>query len=130
MPVLDLAVDVTWLTLLATVLLPMLVALVTQRVAHPGLKAGILALLTLVTTLVNELLANDGQGTFDVGSWLATSLAVFLGAVGMHYGLLKPVEVTGSTGAIAKATPAGLGSPKVVDGGVADRGPGQPRDHI
>lgn len=130
MPVIDLQFDITWLTLIATVILPMIVALVTNRVAHPGLKAGILALLTLVTTFVNELLANDGQGSFDVSSWLATSLAVFLGAVGLHYGLLKPTNVTGSTGAIAKSAPSGLGQPTVQEAGFVDRGPGQPRDHI
>jgi hypothetical protein len=130
MPVIDLQFDITWLTLLATVILPMIVALVTNRVAHPGLKAGILALLALLTSFINEMLANDGQATFDVSSWLATSLAVFLGAVGLHYGLLKPTNVTGSTGAIATSAPGGVGSPKIVEGGVVDRGPGQPRDHI
>lgn len=109
MPVIDLALDVTWLTLIATVLLPMLVAIVTARLAHPGIKAGILALLSLLTAVVNELLANDGQATFDLSSALATALGVFLGAVGLHYGLLKPTNVTGAGGAIQSTLPSGLG---------------------
>lgn len=116
MPIYDLNLDVTWLTLLATVLLPMIVALVTSRLAHPGLKAGALALLALVTTFVNELLANDGQATFDTGSWLATALGVFLGAVGLHYGLLKPTQITGSQGVIAAKLESGVGGDRSIPG--------------
>lgn len=110
MPVYDLAVDVTWLTLLATVLLPMLTALITARLAHPGLKAGTLAVLALSTAVANDLLANDGVGSFDLGSSLATFLMVFLGAVGFHYGLLKPVQLTGSEGVIQGVVEGGLGA--------------------
>lgn len=109
MPVLDVQLDITWLSLLATVILPQIVALATARLAHSGLKAGVLAVLTLATTAANELLANDGTGTFDTSSWLATALGVFLGAVGMHYGLLKPINVTGADGVIQRSVTGGLG---------------------
>lgn len=110
MPTYDVALDVTWLSLLATVLLPMLTALVTNRLAHPGLKAGVLALLALATGVVNELLANDGVGSFQLSSALSTTLMVFLGAVGLHYGLLKPTNITGTDGAIAVGLSGGVGS--------------------
>lgn len=116
MPVFDLQLDVTWLSLLATVLLPMLTAVVTARLAHPGLKAGVLALLALVTTFVNELLSTGGAGSFDTGSWLATAAGVFLGAVGLHYGLLKPIQLTGSQGVIAAKLEGGVGGSREIPG--------------
>ncbi len=116
MPVIDLDLDITWLALVATVLLPMLTAVITARLAHPGLKAGVLALLALVTTFVNELLTTGGIGSFDTSSWLATALGVFLAAVGLHYGLLKPTQVTGSQGVIQAAIEGGVGSDRSVPG--------------
>lgn len=110
MPYVDLALDVTWLTLVATVLLPMLVAVVTARLAHPGLKAGVLALLALLTAVVNELLQTGGVASFSLSSALATTLGVFLGAVGLHYGLLKPTSVTGADGSIQRSLTGGLGN--------------------
>lgn len=109
MPVLNLQFDPTWLTLVALVLLPSLTGFVTQRLAHPGLKAGVLAVLVLITSAVNEALAAGGILAFDVSSFLAHSLILFLGAVATHYGLLKPVGLTGGDGAIARAVPAGIG---------------------
>lgn len=116
MPELTFDVDVTWLTLIATVLLPMVTALVTNRVAHPGLKAGVLALLALVTSLVNEWVAADGHVGFAWSSWAATAATVFLGAVGLHYGLLKPAQVTGSQGVIAARVSGGVGSDRTIEG--------------
>lgn len=121
MSTVDVAFDVSWLSLLATVLLPMITALVTNRLAHPGLKAGILALLALVTGVVNDLLVAGGSGSFNLSDALATSLIVFLGAVGLHYGLLKPTNITGSQGAIARGINGGVGSSE----GRAQ--PGEPR---
>lgn len=117
MPVLDFNIDVTWLTLAATVLLPMLTGVVTARLAHPGLKAGVLALLALATTLANELLESGATSVqFDVSSWLATALTVFLGAVGFHYGLLKPTQITGSQGVIQATIEGGIGRHRAIEG--------------
>lgn len=116
MPTYDLDLDVTWLSMAAAVILPMLTALVTARLAHPGLKSAILALLALVTGAVNELIAQDGVGRFELSSALATGVAVFLGAVGLHYGLLKPSGVTGSQGTIQWTVPGGLGDSGPRDG--------------
>lgn len=113
MPILDFQIDVTWLSLIATVLLPALVGLVTKRLAHPGLKAGVLGVLALITGLVNDWLANDGIAQLDVSSWLATSIAIFAGAVLAHYGFLKPAAVTGADGQIQISTATiGLGGPR------------------
>lgn len=103
----------TWvqlLTLLVSVGLPALVALVTQRMASSGLKATVLAALAAVTGLASELLdALVHHTAFDVGAALIAWLTAFVIAVAVHYGLLKPAGVTGSQGAIAQAVPGGIG---------------------
>lgn len=104
----------TWvqlLTLLVSVVLPAVVALITQRMASSGLKATVLALLAAVTGLSSELLnALVHDKPFDLGTALIAWLTSFVIAVAVHYGLLKPAGLTGSQGAIAKSVPGGLGS--------------------
>lgn len=84
--------------LLVSTVLPLLVGLVTKTVTRPGVKAVLLALFALATSLLVELGAAVTAGTtYDLGQGLLLALPTFLIAVGLHYGLWKPV------GAAAKA---------------------------
>lgn len=78
--------------LLVSTVLPLLVGLVTKTVTSPGAKAVLLAGLSLVTSLLVELGASVAAGTsYDLGQGLLLALPTFLIAVGLHYGLWKPV---------------------------------------
>lgn len=78
--------------LLVSTVLPLLVGLVTTRVTHGGIKAVVLAALALVTSLLTELGVAVANGTtYDIGQGLLLAIPTFLIAVGMHYGLWKPV---------------------------------------
>ena len=122
--------DLNWLTLVLGIGLPMLTGLVTSRLAHAGLKAVVLALLSAVGGIVSELYSVGGVlAGFDWSAALADATTVFLIAVGMHYGLLKPAGVTGSNGTLQTgALAGGLGGrgPKVAAPGSETTG-GTPR---
>jgi phosphotransferase system glucose/maltose/N-acetylglucosamine-specific IIC component len=78
--------------LVVSTLLPLLVGLVTTRVTNGSIKAVLLAVLALVTSLLTELATSINNGTqYDLGQGLLLALPTFLIAVGMHYGLWKPV---------------------------------------
>jgi len=78
--------------LLVSTVLPLLVGLVTTRVTDGGIKAVLLAGLALVTSLLTELGVAISNGvTYDLGQGLLLAIPTFLIAVGMHYGLWKPV---------------------------------------
>jgi hypothetical protein len=78
--------------LVVSTVLPLLVGLVTKTVTRPSVKALLLALLSLITSLLVELGASITAGTtYDLGQGLILALPTFLIAVGLHYGLWKPV---------------------------------------
>lgn len=83
-----------WLGLLVSVILPVLVGLVTTRVTSAGIKAVLLLALSTANGFLVEL-----AGPHDSGySWqTAAILALVSFATGVltHFGLLKPVGVTG-----------------------------------
>lgn len=80
------------IALLVSTVLPLLVGLVTTRVTSGGVKAVLLAVLALATTLLTELGVAVANGTeYDLGRGLMLALPAFLVAVGMHFGLWKPV---------------------------------------
>jgi hypothetical protein len=82
------------LLLVAGTVLPLLVGLVTTRVTAPGIKSILLAALALVATVLGQVIVALQTGEpFDVGAALLLALVTFLIAVGMHYGLWKPVGV-------------------------------------
>jgi hypothetical protein len=107
--------DLNWLTLVLGVVLPMVTGLVTNQLAHPGLKAVVLAVLAAVGGILNELYSVAGDTTlYDWSAGLANAVTVFLIAVGLHYGILKPTGVTGTNGAVQTGTLAGgIGGPHV-----------------
>lgn len=74
--------------------LPVLVGLVTTRVTSSAAKAWLLALLSLVTSLLVELARSLGEGvTYDLGVALVAALPAFVVSVATHYGLWKPTGV-------------------------------------
>ncbi|MBC6496122.1 hypothetical protein [Microbacterium sp. 4-7] len=78
--------------LLVSTVLPLLVGLVTKTVTRPGVRAVLLAAFSLLTSLLVELGAAMTAGTtYDIGQGLLLALPTFLVAVGLHYGLWKPV---------------------------------------
>ena len=78
--------------LLVSTVLPLLVGLVTKTVTHGGIKAVLLAGLALVTSLLTELGASITAGTtYVLGQGLLLAIPTFLTAVGLHYGLWKPI---------------------------------------
>lgn len=83
-----------WLTLVATVLLPILVGVVTKASTSGGVKAVLLLALSAVTSLVSGLLAVDGKT--DIGPLVTTTVTTFVIAVAVHYGFWKPTTVTDS----------------------------------
>lgn len=83
------------LQLLVAVILPLVVGIVTTRVTSPGRKAVALLLLSVVSSLLTELLASAHAGTtYDLGAGLILALTSFLIGVGMHYGIWKPTGVS------------------------------------
>lgn len=104
------SVDVNWFTLILTIALPVLTALVTNKLAHPGLKAVTLLALSLIGGFVNEWYQAVQAGVgYDIQSGLLTAGFVFLAGTAAHFGLLKPAGVTGAYGAVATAVPGGVG---------------------
>lgn len=83
--------------MIVAAILPALVGLVTNRFTPSGLKAGLLALLALLTSGLTELGSALATGAdYDIGMWLITAVGSLVMAIALHYGLLKP------TGASAK----------------------------
>ena len=92
-------------TVIATVL-PLLVGLVTKTVTRGGVKAALLALLSIISSGLTELLAAMTQETlFDFGTWLVWAIGTFAVAVSAHYGFWKPTGVTGAVQSVGPKHP-------------------------
>lgn len=104
-----------WLNLLINLFLPALVAWVTARNASAAVKSVVLAFLSAVSGFLVTWLDDLTNGAaFDWSQAGFTVLSGFAFAVLMHFGLLKPLRVTGSDGTIALTVPGGLGDSKIV----------------
>jgi len=91
-------------------LLPIAVALVTARVASPGVKAVALLVLSAITSFLSEwLTALNTSLAFDASQAGFGVLLTFVAAVAAHFGFWSPVRVSGREGTVAQAVPAGLG---------------------
>ena len=101
-PTATVTLDPYWLTMIISVFLPMIVALVTKQVASGTVKSLVLLFLAAVTGTVTSWQGNGG--TFDVKSAIVSTIMSFVIAVGVHFGLLKSMNVTGSQGAIQRKT--------------------------
>lgn len=97
------------LNLLLAAVLPLLTALVTARFASSALKSITLAALTVIATSLQSVF--DSGGGFEIRDYLMTTTLQFLMSVGFHFGLLKPVALTGDHGVVAQKVPAGIGGP-------------------
>lgn len=95
-------VDVAALTFVVSTLIPVLTALVTKAHASPGVKAVVTALLAGVAAGV--ALAIRQEGSVDLGQFVVTAALAWFTAITTHFGLLKPVGVTGADGAVAQST--------------------------
>ncbi len=81
--------------LLIAGVLPVLVGLVTTRMTSGAAKAWLLAALSLLTSLLVELVrVITAGGVYDVGIALLTALPAFVVSVATHYGLWRPTGVT------------------------------------
>lgn len=99
--------DGFWLVFIVGTALPALVALVTRQVASSSVKAITLALLSAIGGALIAI--QENSGAFELNSTLQTIFVTFFTGVVMHYGLLKPIGITGSHGVVAEKAPGGLG---------------------
>ena len=94
--------DQYWLTMVISVFLPMIVALVTKQLASGSVKAVLLLFLAAVTGTATQIAA--ANGVFDLKDAVVATVMSFIIAVGMHFGLLSPTGLTGSEGKIQTKT--------------------------
>lgn len=103
----SITIEPTLLAILVGTVLPLLVGVVTKELASGGLKAAILALLSVLAGLGNSALNSDGVLTQEA---LILAAQTWVVAVATYYGWLKP---RGTAVAVAsRAFPEkGLGKP-------------------
>lgn len=89
-------------------LLPIVVALVTKANAPPAVKATVLIVLALITALVADAI-RTGSSIAINGLFLGRFAIALAVSIASHFGLLKPLGVTGSKGAVARKVPGGIG---------------------
>jgi hypothetical protein len=90
--------------LLVTLVLPILVGLATTRVTSPGTKAVLLLALTALNGFLVEL-GNAGPD-YNVANGAFYTLAGFVTAVAVHFGLLKPTGIAGKAQDTGRKAPA------------------------
>lgn len=98
-------IDVALWGLVVGTILPIVVGLVTDRLAASWIKTTVLLFLAAVIAVGQEILT---AGSFELKVALLKFALLFLTSVGTHFGLLKPTGVTGADGAAAKIAPRGL----------------------
>lgn len=82
------------LTLLSGIVLPVVVGLVTKVTTNPGIKAALLAGLSVGINIITEAANAITTNTpYDLGVALITGLGTFIVGVALHYGLWKPTGV-------------------------------------
>jgi hypothetical protein len=94
--------------------LPLIVALVTAKVASQRVKAVVLLTLSLVSAGIVEALSD---GSFAWSEVFAQFIVVWPTAILTHYGFLKPVGISGTEGVIQNTVPGGIGGTKSPDDG-------------
>lgn len=93
--------------LLVATVLPNLTALVTAKMATGRYKTAVLGGLSVIAGAAQQVM--NAHGTFVPKTLLLWSAGTFMASVVAHYGLLKPVGLTGSSGTLARTLPGGLG---------------------
>lgn len=102
------------LTLLVFVLvglvLPVVVDLVTKRLASGAVKSSVLLALSLITGVLTEFLASLNAGTvFDWAIALYGAAVTFVLGVVSFFGLTTSLGISGKDGSIQRAIPGGIG---------------------
>ena len=98
-----------WLNIAINFVLPAVVAVVTSRLASGGVKAVVLLALSAISGfLVSWLDASNNGLPFDFSQAGVTVLVGFAVAVLAHFGLFKPLAITGRDGAIQARLPRGF----------------------
>jgi hypothetical protein len=99
-----------WLNVLVNAVLPIVVAIVTSKVAGGAVKALTLLILSAVSGfLVSWLAALDAGEPFSLSAAGFTALMGLVIAVAAHFGLWKPTGVTGSDGVVQTRLSGGIG---------------------
>jgi hypothetical protein len=99
--------NVTLLQTICYLVIPFVVDFVTRRFTNERVKAGIAAILAILTAVIQETI-NAGEGISLTG--LAAKFLVALMTIyAAHKYVWKPIGLTGNTGAIQKAVPTGVG---------------------
>lgn len=93
------------LNVLVGIILPMLVGVVTHRLAASWVKS----LVLLALSIIGGLLTTVTVASFRWQDFVTNFLLQFGSAVVAHYGALKPTGITGSNGVIQKVISAGIG---------------------
>lgn len=95
------------LTFAVAILLPVLVGLVTTRVTSPGVKAVLLAVAALITSVITAWISAIQSGQpFDLWGALLTFGGVFIVAVASHFGFWKPTGVATKAQDVGSSPPA------------------------
>lgn len=76
-----------WLTLVVTLVLPIVVGLVTKASTSPAIKSVLLLALSAATAIISNLLAVDGAS--DVGPMVTSVLSTFVIAVASYFGFWR-----------------------------------------
>ncbi len=94
------------ITAAVAVVIPWLTGLLAARHAPAGLKAGLTVLLNAAAGVLVEVGADPG---YDWQHATVFALEGFVVATAAHYGLWRPVGVTGADGVIQRVFPQGVG---------------------
>lgn len=94
-------VDLTWVTLAVSIVLPILVGIVTKQVANGRIKAALLLFFSALTGMLNQVIAEQGVLTKET---IIAAVVAYVVATASHFGFWKPVEVTGSEGVVQTKT--------------------------
>jgi hypothetical protein len=101
--------------LLVSIVIPILVGLITKQKASPAVKAYAMVVLNLIAAvLVAFITAHNNGLSFDWNGALYSFILSAVVSAASHFAVLKPVGLTGTTGAIQSAIPGGVGSDATV----------------
>lgn len=93
------------LSLILSFGIPIVVGLITNRLANGALKSLTLFALAAIVAVLAEIVDKGSFETFNAFMLFAQN---FLVAVTAHYGFLKPSGITGTNGKVQTAVPGGL----------------------
>ena len=98
--------DMHWLGIICTVLIPLLTGLVTKKLASSRLKSIVTTALSILTGALNGVLQNNGSIP-DLDRWVTDMVIAFVIATASYYGLWKP---SGAAAAVQNIKPnTGIG---------------------